>query len=80
MSLVWILRGRWASMLTPDGPFNDNVRQSLCHFIHVFVSPAAAETWTTAPLGTYQVTVGDAFEIARRQNAGVYPTLVGATA
>lgn len=70
--------GAVASMLTPDGPFDDNVRQSLCHFIHFFVSPAAADTWIADHPGTFQVTVDDAFEIARRQNAAVYPTLVEA--
>lgn len=66
------------SMLAPDGPIDDNVLQTLCHFIHFFASPVAAEEWTAAHPGSIRVTVAHAFEMARRQNAAVYPTLVGA--
>lgn len=64
------------SLLTPEGLIDDDVRQSLCHFVHFFVSPAAAGTWTTAHPGTFSVSVGDAVEIARRQNAAVYPRVI----
>lgn len=68
--------GAVVSLLTPDKPFDDDVRQSLCHFVHFFVSPDAAAAWTADHPGTFWVSVEDAYEIARRQNAAVYPTVV----
>ena len=65
------------SLLTPDGPIDDNVRQTLCHFVHFFASPGAADTWTTAHPGTFSVPVSDAFEIAHRQNAAMYASVIG---
>ncbi|MGH9212207.1 MAG: organomercurial lyase [Acidimicrobiales bacterium] len=66
------------SLLTPDGPFDDQVRQTLCHYIHFFSSPAAADSWIDDHPRTYQISMADAFENARRQNAAVYPALIGA--
>lgn len=65
------------SMLTPDKPFDDEVRQSFCHFIHLFSSPDAAERWTARHPGTFHLTVADAFQVARRANAAVFPAVVG---
>ncbi len=65
------------SMLTPDTPFDDDVRQTVCHYIHLFVSPGAAQEWTDLNPGTFSLPVEDAFEIAVRFNAGVFPALVG---
>lgn len=65
------------SMLTPSGPFDDEVRETLCHYIHFFTSSEFADPWIGDHPGTYRITVTDAFEIARRQNAAIYPTLIG---
>jgi alkylmercury lyase len=67
------------SMLLPDGPFDDDVRQTLCHFVLFFASPEAAEVWTSQHPGTFALPVADAFEVARRQNAVVFDALVAAT-
>lgn len=65
------------SLLTPDKPFDDNVRQTLCHYILFFASPNAAARWTERNPGTFSMPVADAFEVARRMNAAVFPALVG---
>jgi hypothetical protein len=54
------------SFLLPDGPFTDDVRQSFCHFVHLFVSRAAADTWIAAHPGTFWLPVADAAEVGRR--------------
>lgn len=68
-----------SSMLTPDMPFGDDVVQTLCHYVHFFASPDAAERWTGNHPGTFQLSVADAFEVARRANAGVFPAIVEST-
>lgn len=65
------------SLLTPDAPFDDNVRQSFCHYVLYFASPDAAEEWVGDNPGTFWLPVADAFEVARRTNAAVFPALVG---
>ncbi len=65
------------SLLMPDKPFDDDVMQTLCHYIHFFASPDAAGRWIDDTPGTFWVPVADAFEVARRMNAAVYPALVG---
>ena len=65
------------SLLTPDAPFDDNVRQSFCHYVLYFASPDAAEKWVGDNPGTFWLPVADAFEVARRTNAAVFPALVG---
>lgn len=67
------------SLLTPDGRFDDRVIQTLCHYVHFFASPEAAERWTSNNPGTFWLPVADAFEVARRANATVFPAVVAAT-
>jgi alkylmercury lyase len=64
------------SLLVPDGPFDDNVRQTLCHYILFFGSPDAAEEWIKANPGTFWLPVSEAFEVARQVNRAVFPVLV----
>jgi alkylmercury lyase len=66
------------SLLTPDRPFDEDVRQTFCHYVLFFASSDAAEKWIEHNPGTFWLPVADAFEVARRQNAAVFPTLVGA--
>jgi len=66
------------SLLNPDGPFDENVRETFCHYVLFFASPDAAETWIEDNPGTFWLPVTDAFEVAVRQNAAVFPAVVGA--
>lgn len=68
------------SLLVPDRPFDDDVRQTLCHYVLFFGSPAAAEEWIQANPGTFWLPVAEAFEVARRVNSAVFPALVGSEA
>jgi alkylmercury lyase len=65
------------SLLAPDRPFDDDVRQSFCHFVLFFASPGSAEKWTHDNPGTFWMPVADAFEVAERTNATVFPALGG---
>lgn len=68
------------SLLNPDEPFDDNVRQTFCHYVLFFASPDAAERWIEDNPGTFRLPVTDAFDVARRQNAAVFPSVVGVDA
>jgi alkylmercury lyase len=68
------------SLLEPDAPFDEQVRQTFCHYVLFFASPDAAETWIEDHPGTFWLPVADAFDVARRQNAAVFGALVGADA
>lgn len=68
------------SLLLPDGPFGDDVRRSFCHYLLFFTSPDAARDWTDENPGTFWLPVAEAFEVARRVNAAVFPALVGTEA
>ena len=57
--------GAVVSFLLPDGPFDDDVRQAFCHFVHFFESPAAADEWTAQHPGTFWLPVADAAEVGR---------------
>lgn len=67
------------SMLLPDRPVDDNVRQTLCHYVLFFASPEAADRWTGKHPATFSLPVADAFEVARRQNAVVFDAIVDAS-
>ena len=60
------------SFLLPDGPFDDDVRQAFCHFVHFFESPAAADAWTAQHPGTFWLRVSDADEVGRRLAARAF--------
>ena len=65
------------SFLLPDGPFDAEVRQTFCHFVHFFASPAAAVAWVRGHPGTFWVPVADAAEVGRRLAVAAFPTLAG---
>lgn len=54
------------SFLVPDHPFAADVRETFCHFVNFFSSPAAADEWVTAHPDTFWVPVEDAAEVGRR--------------
>ncbi|MGH9137984.1 MAG: organomercurial lyase [Acidimicrobiales bacterium] len=66
------------SLLRPGKPFDDDVIQNLCHFIHFFASPDAAEAWTAEHPGTFSLAVDDAFEVARQMTDAVFGAVTGA--
>ena len=63
------------SFIMPDGPFDADVRQSFCHFVHFFASPAAADQWVAQHAGTFWVPVGNAAEVGRRLATGAFPAI-----
>jgi alkylmercury lyase len=63
------------SLLMPDCPFDDAVRQTFCHFVHFFASPAAADGRTAQHPGTFWLPVTDAAEVGRRLAARVFPAV-----
>jgi alkylmercury lyase len=65
------------SFLLPDGPFDDDVRQAFCHFVHFFASPHAADRWAAAQPGAFWRPVADAAEAGRRLAARAFPAVTG---
>jgi alkylmercury lyase len=63
------------SLLLPDGPFDDNIRQTFCHFVHFFASPAAADDWITHHPGTFWLAMTDAAELGRRLARRAFPAV-----
>jgi alkylmercury lyase len=56
------------SFLVRETPFDVDVIQSFCHFVHFFASPQAGGRWTGEHPGTFLVSVRDAFQLGRRLN------------
>ncbi len=54
------------SFLVPDKPFDQDVIQSFCNFIHFFASQESAERWAAGREGITLLSVDDAFEVGRR--------------
>lgn len=67
------------SLLLPDRPIGDDVREKLCHYVLFFASPDAAQGWVNANPGTFWLPVADAFEVMDRFNHAVFPALMGAS-
>jgi len=56
------------SFLRPDGPFDNDVITSFCHFIHFFPSWTAGEQWVAEHPRTFLLSLKDAFHLARVSN------------
>jgi alkylmercury lyase len=56
------------SFLVPDSPFDADVIQSFCHYVHFFASEEAAAVWTSSHGGTFTISVEDAFHVGRLVN------------
>lgn len=57
------------SFLTPEADrFRGNVITNFCHYIHFFRSGEEGSRWVTENPGTFLLSLGDAFELARLKN------------
>lgn len=56
------------SILEPRGPFDADLIASFCHYVHFFVDPQAGEKWTSEHPGTFLLSLGETFELARLTN------------
>lgn len=65
--------GAAMSFLLPgeDGLSGDVIR-GYCHFVHFFASEEAARTWVGEHEGTFQISIEDAFELARFWAASLF--------
>lgn len=61
-------KGAVVSFLYPDGPFEADVVQSFCHFVHFFASGRSAQRWSADHPGTFLLSVDEAFELGRLTN------------
>ena len=60
------------SFLVPETQFDANVMQSFCHFVHFFVSPAAAASWTAEHPGTFPLSIDDAYHLGQLTNRATF--------
>jgi alkylmercury lyase len=72
--------GAVVSFLIPNKPFDANVIQSFCHFVHFFGSREVGEQWTAEHEGTFLISVDDAYELGRRTNRTQFGAALGAPA
>jgi alkylmercury lyase len=67
------------SFLAPETPFDANILNSFCRYVHFFASPDAAAPWLTEHTGTVQLTVDDAHRIGRLTNHARFGAALEAT-
>ncbi len=60
------------SFLVPGTGFDSGVIQSFCHFVHFFVSEEAGTTWTAEHVGTFLLSVDEAFRLGRLTNRAAF--------
>ena len=60
--------GAVLSFLAPDRPFDVDVMQSFCHFVHFFAFQRAAEEWTVEHPGTFALPIEQGFRLGRLTN------------
>lgn len=72
--------GAVVSFLIPSKPFDANVIQSFCHFVHLFASWETGEQWTAEHEGTFLISVDDAYELGRRTNRTQFGAALAAPA
>ncbi|MEX2538533.1 MAG: organomercurial lyase [Actinomycetota bacterium] len=58
--------GAVLSFIQPDGCFGDDVIERFCHYIHLFASQDAANTWVAEHAETFVLPIDEAFELGRR--------------
>ncbi|MGH2477933.1 MAG: organomercurial lyase [Candidatus Limnocylindrales bacterium] len=61
----------------PTRPSTTTSGRTFCHYVLYFATADAAAQWVAEHPGTFWLPVADAFEVARRTNAAVFPDLVG---
>lgn len=66
------------SFLSPDRPWEDDVRTRFCHYVLFFSSPDAGRRWTHDNPGTFLLSVEDGFELGRRVNAARFGSVLDA--
>jgi hypothetical protein len=66
------------SFLVPETQFNANVIESFCHFVHFFVSRAAASSWTAEHPGTFTLSVDDAYRLGKLTNRATFGAALSA--
>jgi alkylmercury lyase len=70
--------GTVLSFLAPERPFDADVVNSFCHFLHFSASEQAARDWIAEHPGTFTFSVDDAFRLGQRINAAVCGTALDA--
>jgi alkylmercury lyase len=66
------------SLLVPETQFDANVIHSFCHFVHFFVSPAAAASWTAEHPGTFPLSIDEAYRLGKLTNRATFGAALGA--
>ncbi|HYS41612.1 MAG TPA: organomercurial lyase [Pseudonocardiaceae bacterium] len=64
--------GAVISMLTPDGPFQADVVQRFCHYVHFFATHDSGQRWSRDHPGTFLLNLEQANTVALNS----WPTLV----
>jgi hypothetical protein len=54
------------SFLRPDGPWDDTIVSTFCHYVRMFRDGDAARHWTTMNEGTFVISMAEAVDLAQR--------------
>ena len=66
------------SFLVPETRFDADVIHSFCHFVHFFVSPTAAASWTAEHPGTFPLSIDEAYRLGKLTNRATFGAALGA--
>jgi hypothetical protein len=66
------------SFLVPETQFDANVIHSFCHFVHFFVSPTAAASWTAEHPGAFPLSIDEAYRLGKLTNRATFGAALGA--
>jgi alkylmercury lyase len=70
--------GAVVSFLSPDRPWEGDVKTRLCHYVLFLSSHDAGRQWTNGHPGSFLLTVEDAFELGRRVNTARFGSALDA--
>jgi alkylmercury lyase len=60
------------SFLAPERPFDADVIERFCHFVHFFASEQPAREWTARHPGTFTLSLEQGFRLGRRTNQAAF--------
>lgn len=66
------------SFLEPTRPFDGDVIENFCCYVHFFVDAETGERWTSEHPGTFLISLEDAFELGRLTDEALLPALARA--
>ena len=71
--------GAVLSFLAPERPFDAELMESFCHFVHFFASERTAHAWTAHHPGTLILSIDDGYHLGRQTNETMFGHALSST-